>query len=63
MSLSKSKSRVGKTALALGLGLALAWSVLISGPTGQQASANISGSHSGIVVADGGGINSPPGSG
>lgn len=63
MSFSKLKGRAGKAALALGLGAALAWAVLVGGPTGHQATANVSGAHSGFVVADGGGTNPPPGSG
>jgi hypothetical protein len=63
MFLSQLKGRVGKTALALGLGVALAWSVLVGGPTGHQATASVSGESGVIVVADGSGNNPPPGSG
>lgn len=63
MSFSKIKGRAGKAILALGLSAALAWSVLVSGPTGHQAAANVSGGHSVFIVADGGSSNPPPGSG
>lgn len=63
MYLSRLKGCIGKTALALGLGAALAWSVLVGGSTGHSATANVSGASSVIVVADGGTVNPPPGSG
>lgn len=60
-SFSKFKSRAGKAALALGVGAALAWAVLVGGPTGHQATANVSGAHGAVVVADGGSTVPPPG--
>jgi hypothetical protein len=61
MSLTKTKSQIGKLVLALALGLALAWSVVVSGATGQQEAAGYTGPNS-VVVADGN-TNPPPGSG